>query len=173
MQSLSRVLAAAAFALVASVSASEAQQKSGKPACANCKPAARTVVKTNYKYRTVQRVNNVTRFRDVQKVNNVYMVRNLARVRVVRISYVMRDLGMKRVSAAEYARLQRGTKPCRLVKCRPSMRVAAATRSAKPMKVMKAKAVVKAKPKAKAVKRPPMRTAAAVAKPAHNEHYAR
>jgi hypothetical protein len=148
MQSFVRVVFAALFASVVLASGSNAQAP-----CANCKPAAKTVVKTKYKYRTVQRVNNVTRYRTVNKTNNVYMVRNVQLTRVVRVTYVARVLGMRRVSATEYARLQRGSVACKLKKCRPSMRTAARVAT------VKSKGKVKAKPVAQrsaVIVRPPV-----------------
>jgi hypothetical protein len=83
-------------------------------ACKNCKgPAAsRTVVKTNYKYRTVQKVKNVTKYRDVKKVKDVYLVRNVVMTRVITVKHVAKYQGMKRVSKAEYMRLQSTKKKC-------------------------------------------------------------
>jgi hypothetical protein len=114
MKFVSRMLVAAIVAMGATSTGALANTKPKVKAasCASgkCQPAARTIVRTKYNYRTVQRVNHVTRFRDVRKVRNVYMVRNVQRVRLVRVSYVMRDLGYKRVSKAEYHRLNRGRK---------------------------------------------------------------
>lgn len=118
MKFVSRVIVAAFFTVAGSALTATAQT-----ACVNCKPAAKTQVKTNYKYRTVQKVNNVTRYRNVQKTNNIYLVRNVQMTRVVRVTYVARVLGMKRVSQAEYMRLQRQCKTCRSVKSVKAVKV--------------------------------------------------
>ncbi|MFM2422414.1 MAG: hypothetical protein RL291_944 [Pseudomonadota bacterium] len=110
MNLFTRVMTVATFAFVSTSLAAQAQTP-----CANCKPAAKTIVKTNYKYRTVQRVNNVTRYRNVQKVNNVYVVNDIRRVRVVRISYVMQHFGYKRITKAEYDRLSKHAKHRKVV----------------------------------------------------------
>lgn len=113
MKFASRVMIAAVLATVAP-SASGVAISGAMAACKNCGggAAAKTIVKTNYKYRTVQKVNNVTRYRDVKKVKDVYLVRNVVMTKVVKVTHVAKFTGMKRVSKAEYMRLNRGGKKC-------------------------------------------------------------
>lgn len=64
-------------------------------ACANCKPASKTVVKTNYQYKTVQKVNTVTRYKDVKKVKVVNKVNNVTKNNYVNV--VNRTITVTRV----------------------------------------------------------------------------
>lgn len=74
------LVAGAVVALVFSAGAGEALA-----GCKNCKPAGKTIVKTHYNHRTVQKVHNVTRYRDVTKARNVTKVRNVTKNNYVNV----------------------------------------------------------------------------------------
>lgn len=63
--------------------------------CTHCKPASRTVVKTNYRVNTVQQVNHVTRYRDVAQVRDVVQYRDVVRPNYVNV--VHRTVDVTRV----------------------------------------------------------------------------
>jgi hypothetical protein len=91
MKYLQRAAMVAAFAF-ASLSITGVAAEAG---CRSCNSASRTIVKTNYKYNTVQRVHNVTRYRDVNQVRNVNRVRNVTRTNYVNV--VHRTVNVTRV----------------------------------------------------------------------------
>ena len=68
---------------------------SAEAACRNCQSASRTIVKTNYNYRTVQKVRNVTKYRDVTRVRNVNQVRHVTKRNYVNV--VHRTVNVTRV----------------------------------------------------------------------------
>ena len=63
--------------------------------CTHCKPASRTVVKTNYRVNTVQQVRHVTQYRDVQQVRDVVQYRDVVRPNYVNV--VHRTVDVTRV----------------------------------------------------------------------------
>jgi len=72
-----------------------AQAQAERSSCADCKrPIANTKVSTSYKYKTVQRVQNVTRYKDVNRTNyqkHVKRIVNVTRIQpVTRVNVVTR-----------------------------------------------------------------------------------
>lgn len=81
---------AAAFTFASAPVASTAAE-----ACSHCKPAGKTIVKTNYRYQTVKQIRNVTRYRDVTSVRHVNRVNNVVRNNYVNV--VHRTVNVTRV----------------------------------------------------------------------------
>jgi hypothetical protein len=88
------MIGAVSICLPISVAAQEAPSGEAHQAnCADCnRPVAKTRVHTSYKYKTVQRVNNVTKYKDVNRTRyekvinrlvNVTRVQPITRVNVV------------------------------------------------------------------------------------------
>ena len=53
--------------------------------CNSCQHASRTIVKTNYNYKTVQQVRHVTKYRDVTQVRHVNQVHNVTKTNYVNV----------------------------------------------------------------------------------------
>ena len=80
-----RIVLAAAIAAAVTFAAAPLVSSSAEARCSSCKHASKTVVKTNYKYRTVNKVRNVTKYRDVTRVRTVNRVRNVTKNRYVNV----------------------------------------------------------------------------------------
>ncbi|MBL8565050.1 MAG: hypothetical protein JNM89_04970 [Hyphomicrobiaceae bacterium] len=95
---------AAAFSLASVPVASTTAE-----ACHRCKPASKTIVKTNYRVRTVQQVRNVTRYRDVTQVRHVRQVRNVVRDNYVNV--VHRTVDVTRVQPVTHVNIVTRVRP--------------------------------------------------------------
>ena len=90
-----RTNASAALAAAATIAFFSKPMAPAAARCSSCQPASRTVVKTNYNYKTVQQVHNVTKYKDVNSVRNVTQVRHVEKANYVNV--VHRTVNVTRV----------------------------------------------------------------------------
>ena len=90
-----RTNAIAAWAVATTIAFISMPMAPADAGCRNCQPASKTIVKTNYKYNTVQQVHNVTKYKDVTSVKNVTQVRRVDKVAYVNV--VHRTVNVTRV----------------------------------------------------------------------------
>lgn len=61
-------------------------------ACDHCRSASKTIVKTNYRYKTVRQVRDVTRYRDVTEVRHVNRYRDVVKNNYVNVVHRTVDI---------------------------------------------------------------------------------
>jgi hypothetical protein len=84
-----KLIAKAALAIAVAFGAMSVGIASADAGCTNCKPASKTIVKTNTVYKNVHKHNRVTKYKDVKKTKYVNVVnRTVVVTRVIPVTHV-------------------------------------------------------------------------------------